>query len=582
MNYFIFDNIIYNKPHNNNYGREIKQLIGIDSETYIDGTPFLFCTSDGHSFTLKDIPEIFFTRRYIDRHFAVYNLKFDSGSILYGLSIQALNILRQYGEVEIKDVKYSYIPHKRLRITKNNHGVTFWNIAQFFKTSLENASALYLNKHKKEIGTKSFTRKYVTKHLPEIKKYCVQDAVLTAELYDYFLLGLKKLKIVPTALYSTASLSYQYFRQRIKIPDVWNIWCHHKYLLKLACYSYTGGKFEMISRGKFDGYNYDLNSAYPYEMSQLKSLDNARLVCRPVYMAGADYGFMKVCINNSDGMFLPCTIRPNGYNIYPAGVYYCTITKQEYDYLMELKIDVKIYSAFWIFCRSQYKPLYNTVTDLYKMKSEYKNIDKQKYSLCKILLNSYYGKMCQLVKKSDGEMLAGNCWQPIFASIITANIRIKICKMQNEYKKHIYAVHTDSILTDTPLPDKILSDNMGQWQLAGKGKGVVVACGIYQIGDKYALRGFKTTDPRDLMTILYDNDIQEGAILEQLNVKSWTESVFRNKKQLTNVFIYENKILDYNQDIKRNWPNRVNGKWLLHNRQDSLPLLVVQRKNPFN
>jgi len=574
MKSFIFENIKYFRPRHNRAGNNIAQVIGLDTETTPEGKPFIFCTSCGESFTLKDIPYIFFTRKYRDVHFGIYNLKFDSGSILYGLPFSNLNELRIEGQTVHNGYKYNYIPHKRLRISARGHGVTFWNIAQFYNCSLEKAASKYLNEHKDDIETKTFTAEYIKINLDKIKKYCIQDAVLTARLYDYLVNGLKDLALVPTALYSTASLSYQYFRKNSKIEDVWDLWCKHPYYLKLACWSYTGGKFEIYKRGKFTGYNYDINSAYPYEMSKLKSLVGVRLRCKPIYQETADYGFLKVWINNKEGFYLPCAIKAKGLNIYPAGSFYCTITKSEYEYIISLGIDVKIISACWLWTQTEHRPYEKIVNGLYERKTHYKDIDRRQYMLTKIMLNGFYGKCCQLIQKNNGDLMAGNCWNPIYASIITANTRVRLCEICNERPKDIIAVHTDSIILKTAFPQNLIGEKLGQWSLAGHGEGVMVACGVYQLESKTALRGFLLDKYTDLKNILKQAGDAGNIELDSLSVKSWIECVFRNKRHLTNRFIYEKKQLDLNQDLKRNWFEHTTGNKLLNESQESYPLLV--------
>jgi len=576
MNCFTFSNLIYYKPHHENKGREILKVIGIDSETYIDGKPFMFCTSLKDCFTLKDIPEIFFTREYRDCHFVVYNLKFDSGSILYNLPIEFLNELRVNGSIIYRDVRYQYIAHKRLRITRNNHGVTFWNVAQFYKCSLQKASEKYLHKHKKELETKSFTREYVKNHFERIKEYCIQDSVLTAELYYYLLEGLKTINVIPTALYSTASLSYQYFRKNTKIEDVWELWCKHRYLLKLASWSYSGGKFEIYKRGKTYGYMYDINSAYPFEMSKLKSIENAKLKCTSKYLKDYDYGFMTCYIDNTVSIDTPVAIRHGYLNIYPAGKYYASITKQEYEYLISNGVNITIKSAFWIKCKREHYPYKNIVHDLFSKKNYYKGKDYRLYNLYKIMLNSFYGKMAQTIAKPDGTIIAGNCWNPIYASIITANTRIRLCELSNKYHKHLVSVHTDSIILEKELPKNMLSDDLGAWQHVKSGDVYNVACGVYQIADKSAFRGFVLDKGIDLKSVLSRAKENTSVMLKSLEVKSWIECAFRNKRHLTNRFITEEKELNFNQDRKRHWPKDVTGQDLLTTLQKSTPLITMQ------
>lgn len=580
MKVFTFDNIKYSRPRNANYGRAINEIIGLDSETLVNGRPFLFCTSSGDNFTLQDIPGIFFTRKYRGVHFGVYNLKFDSGSILYSLPSQVLDELRTQGTVKYKGYTYSYIPHKRLRISYGKNGVTFWNIAQFFNMSLDNAATKYLGESKLVISTKKFTPAYIRQNRAKIIKYCVRDSVLVSKLYEYMLQGLKSLDIVPTALYSTASLAYQYFRKNTKISDVWEIWKRRRGCLKLACESYSGGKFEIYKRGIFDGVSYDINSAYPYEISRLYTLDKCKILFSKEYHASADYGFIRVYIDNSKGYYLPCSVKYGLLNVYPAGQYYTTVTKSELEYLHELEIPTVIISAFWIYTKDRVRPYEKTISELYAMKTKYKDTDARLYRLAKIMQNSFYGKMAQLIKHNDGTLSAGSCWNPVHASAVTANVRIRICRICNDNHGKILAVHTDSVVSTRPLSGVRLSKDLGDWDKISEGRGVIVSCGIYQIDTHIASRGFMLEKGRDLFYYLKKMGSASTVSIKQLSVKSWIECNIRKKPTLTNRFIYERKILDVNSEKKRLWPGLTNGNKLLSTLQNSAPKILIQDFKP--
>ena len=571
---FIFSRIEYKHPNNDNYGRPIHELIGFDSETYITGRPFLFCTSTGDCFKLSAIPNIFFTRKYRDCHFGVYNLKFDSGSILYNVPTKILNRIRQRGEAIHDGIKYRYIPHKYLRITKNGHGVTFWNVAQYFRCSLETAATKYLGKHKAELKTKSFTPANVKPIYDKIKSYCIQDAKLTAELYTYFKLGIEKIGFTPSALYSTASLSYQYFRLNSTICDVWEIWKHRKTLLMLACEAYAGGKFEIYKRGTSEMYEYDISSAYPYEISKLKSLDDAKLIFKPIYIPEADYGFLRVYIDNTALKMLPVAIKQKQLNIYPVGTYYATITKSMYEYMLSINIPIKIIAGFWVICKTKPLPYYDAINRLYELKEMAKGKDERQYRLCKILANGFYGKMAQLIPLHTGIIKAGNCWNPIHAATITANTRIKVCDISNRYPKNILAVHTDSVILNRPLPKKELGTGLGTYGFEIKGPGVLVSCGIYQIGDKTAFRGFRVPPDKSLKHYLELMQNKSTIKIPQLSVLSWVECAARNKRHLTNRFITEDKIFDVNRETKRIWNSKTTANKLLTTLENSAPPLL--------
>jgi hypothetical protein len=179
-----------------------------------------------------------------------------------------------------------------------------------------------------------------------------------------------------------------------------------------------------------------------------------------------------------------------------------------------------------------------------KFKRENKKLD---YHTIKIFLNSRYGKMVQLIDKKE-YWLAGSSWNPIYASVITANCRVRISEMQQKYKS-VIAVHTDSIISTEKLPfeDK---GNLGDMLFEIEGEGVVLGSGIYQIGSKSKFRGFNSK--KKLLDILPDKGKELHIEVER--PYSWREVAHRNM-DLTMINRFSNipRDMNLNFDIKRIW-----------------------------
>jgi hypothetical protein len=446
--------------------------------------------------------------------------------------------------------------------------------------SLDKAAGKYLGEHKSDIETKDFTRGYVNKNRAEIESYCQRDAELVSKLYRYLVDGLTDIDLVPSNLYSVASLSLQYFKNTTGLVTVWRFWKRYRDLLRYACESYSGGKFEVYRRGVFDGVTYDINSAYPYQIANLIDITNARVVYDKRYRRDATYGFLRVYINNDKARHVSASIKIGLLNIYPSGVYHNTITKEEYEYLKSIKVKVKIISAYWLYVRTPRRRFKKTVEYLYHAKQEYKGKDKRMYMIMKTLLNAFYGKLAQLIQTESGDLRAGLAWNPIYASIITANTRIELSRICEEYTGHVHAVHTDSIITDKELSKEYLGSKLGQWTKETEGKGIVIACGLYQHADKVAYRGFKMCPCLNWFDILEYMKKKNKINLPQREVLSWVEANFRGDDNRTNVFGETEKIIDLNCDQKRIWFEKVNARDLLNGNYESMSRVVTNFDKP--
>jgi len=535
---------------------------------------------------------------------------------------EALDVLRRLGEVRYSGLTYYYIPHKHLRIESGpQQWVKFWDVAQYYHSSLDAAAERYMGENKIDIETKTFTPEYVNKNWDRIAEYCVKDAVLTKKLTDRIIEKLTDFEISTPSLYSCASITAQYFSRNTEIPDVFQLWNGYPDMMAMACDAYAGGKFEITARGPFDhAYEYDLASAYPYEMSNLKDVSTAKVVRDTSYFhSDADYGFCRVRIESESDIenpdHLPCGLVDGSQRFYPSGVFYTTITKNEVEYISQLpntKIDVL--AGTYLYCETNRYPFRHIIKKLYEFKDIYKRGDQTLYLLVKILMNSYYGKGCQVIPelnlktheeyslqendyldvyywlnsgKGQGKNFKpGQHFNPIYAAVITANTRIKVTAMQNLLKRSCLAVHTDSIITTEPIPDTLLSPGLGGWAFEVDGPGLIVACGQYQIG---SISKFKGVVPRkaDNWTRLLKNHITPGKPAPskipypQTLVESWIEATGKNHRDQINVFRPDKKIIDLNVDTKRNWDEPTNAEILLKTLQYSKPNTIFEEAEPF-
>jgi len=542
------------------------ETIGLDSEAYVTGEPFIFCFSDGRSCISKDILSTLFSRVYEGYRFVVWNLKYEQGALFYYLPpAEVLAELRKYGRCDYEGYKISIIENKEVKISFGHHTRYIYDVFPYYASSLQVASNRYLDESKIE-STKKFTPRYVNNHLLEIKKYCVQDALLTKKLADLFIKNLHELKLYPKKLISTGYISGQHF-STIHNPNVRRLYSEYPEVVKFAYDSYSGGMFQVFKRGKGKFWQYDINSAYPYEITKLKTLQGCELI-NSREVISADFGFLD-CDMLISSRYSPVTVKINNLNIYPQGVIRRVITKLEYDYLISRGNEVEIRDGWYIRCRDEY-PYKTEIERLYKLKAEYKGINEMQYMLVKILLNSLYGKFLQITEvwdpKKQKHFRAGMMFNPVYASYITAGTRVALCEAMDAAPDSICAAHTDSIISNKPLRLSI-GAGLGDWGFVDKGKGFIVGSGIYSIGKKVHFRGF-------------DRDINLNELIKEAHslkipitktmARSWRYALFTHGN--INLFEDDTKILDLNFDIKRMWGS----KFDRYSLQESEPIILLK------
>jgi hypothetical protein len=531
-------------------------VIGFDTEAYKNGRCFMVATSEGEYFEYKLFPYCLFTRKYLNQTFVTYNLSYDEGAIIQFLPREKKEELRNVQKIHYKNMTIKYIPKKFLRITINGrNSITFFDMLNFYRnagvggrSSLDAVSEKILGKKKLEIETKDFSVQYVKKNWHKIGKYCVRDAELVCQLGETIIKEFEQFGVYPRALYSTAYITYQYFYKVCDYVTVKRFWDDHRKLLDYALLGFNGGKFEITRKGVDYYYEYDIVSAYPYEFANLIDITHARVMYSQKYQKDATYGFLYCAMDIPYNICSPVSWSWGYTKIYPVGKFSRVITKNEYDYLVKYKATVIIINAIWLFCDTDKKPYYDRMLELFEWKKQYKvSGDKMRYHTVKILMNAIYGKQAQKIKTPEG-WETSTCWNPIYAAIITANVRIRVSEMQQN-NKCIVGVHTDSLISTKKL-DLQLGKELGEWDFEIEGKGVVLGCGIYQINDKNKFRGFN--HHKKWLSML-DVNKPELSITSKRPL-SWREVVFHGwDDDQINRFTDITKKVTVNFDKKRLW-----------------------------
>lgn len=524
------------------------QVLGIDTEAYRTGKCFMVATSLGDVFSIKDFPACLFTRSYRGKKFVAYNLKYDSGAFLQHLSPTALKTLWKTTRCEYGGYRYRAIANKCLTIRKGHNTVTFYDAYNFYKMPLEAAAETYLGEHKLYEDVTRYTPQYVRYHYDDIGRYCIQDAILVARLMDVIIKRFERIGVYPQKLYSTAYVSYQYFRSTCPYVTVKKYWDKHREVLDYAMQGYNGGKFEVTEKGTGYYYEYDIVSAYPAEISNLVDISWARVVESSAYRKGAVYGFIKCHLKIPYGVFSPTVVPRGAVNTFPIGEYERVITKAEYEYLTAAGADIKIIKGYWLHIDNRQYPYRRQIKRLVALKQLYKANDEDLYyHTVKILMNSLYGKFVQLIASGD-HYRASTCWNPIYGAVITAACRVKVTAEQQAHDS-IIAVHTDSLISKEPLV--IAPGNeLGEFAYEGEGEGMILGSGIYQVGDKVAFRGFHTK--LRLEELLRYNSAK--APVSVLRPFTWREVAFHGwDKKLINYFDDRERKITVNFDSKRLW-----------------------------
>lgn len=570
--------------------KQIKHL-SYDTET-VNGQCVLLVNSKGESVYVEDFADIihFMCRDKYRSHIGFfYNLKYDFQAILKWLEPEHWEAIHQKGRtiVSFYDPKrrreifleITYIPRKFLKFKikgKTTLSWKFYDIAQYYgKMKLDNAGKKYLGIGKVDISAK-FDIKNVTHEYckdPEFVGYALQDALITDRLASLFISACTKMGLSGGNFSSPASLSSDYFQQKISIPTI-NTFLKRRSTYELLRYPWnciSGAFISVFQRGYFDSvFVYDINSSYPTRIAKLPDLTKGKFYMDTGHPCN-DYhsGWMHVRVNidvDDMGAYHPCIPmkRRNASNYYPIGRMETWITLSEYKYFSRYHDIEVIDGLYWTPTILRY-PFAEEIPRLYKLRKE--TDDVMINAFLKIVLNGLFGKFLQKIPDQDPDSetykmwKAGNLFNPFYASYILADSRIAVHQLLMQIPNdEIVACFTDSVICKKEL-DITTSGDLGDWGFEKSGDAVVLGCGIYTVREsngkvKTKLRGFNNSRI-DLFRVIEEQPDDNTLTVDSLLNISPSTALIQKRYDEMNLLINTPKTININFDTKRCWQ----GKW---------------------
>jgi len=555
---------VYTKrPQNRNPACSKLRLIhALDTETR-HGDIFLVADSDGEwldDISPETVIKFLFRKKYQNTWNFFYNLGYDAEVILklLGNELFKYKYTRRL-KFSFENYSIEYYPNKVLKIKKGHHSVSFYDIAQFYHTSLSDAyekNIGELSKEYLEIKSKraEFSKWFYNHNKKKIRNYCVTDCVLTKELSE------KWIKLFHSAFlfYPAKWPSSGYLAEKVLInhgiffPKFDSI----PYTIQdIAWRSYFGGRFEMIKRG-FIGkaFLYDINSAYPYAIANLPDLDNGKWIKQKSIHKDAKLGFFKILANIPDEKYIPpFAFRANHSIIFPSGKFitYCTLAE-----LQACKDNslYRILEGYQFIPNSDIYPYREFIENLYKTRLKLKKSGNPLAQPIKIILNSIYGKTGQKVNR-----IMGNLFNPVIFSYITGFARAQLYSFveQNNLEKDVVAFATDSVCVTKKL--NMNSTKLGEFSFDGMGKDVYyLQNGFYRFNGMWKQRGLGKLGSKEIEHLeTYERD---GKLFYKFNVlrnSRLRSSIIQNKIQDIGKIRPITREVNLNADRKRLWLGKI-------------------------
>lgn len=618
---------------------------GFDTETILGYSSMIASSKEFKNIKkFDDIIDFLFQEQYRKKIFMLWNLRFDSQALLKFLFIENYDDWHDIGKkiqtfegYKYKDkYKISYIPNKLLKFSiGNQHVVKMYDIAQFYEwEKLDDMSKMYLNTRKQdkagwvdmcirytedEISINEL-KSYYKLHNEKIGLYCQDDALKTKELTKYMEKSFLSFGYPFDNPLSSAKLAEEYELRNFQYPRITDAMNKtHEFVRQ----SFHGGIFESKIRGFIDEefHEYDINSAYPYELSKLEHLGNGKLwrVKEPTKKAN-----MAWYICDFDCKFIPFKKDiPYYYNLIldlfegkkeiqipmsKTSSFYCNgmrrqiITDIEYNFLLKYGFKVSCLGGVeWYKEKDEYEKPFEWMIEAYKLRRDIKSKNKNdiRQKTLKKMYNSTYGKTAQ---QKHGYSKMTNF---LYSSQTTAGCRVNMAEkcIQSEPKIHdaminhpeklldmdfikknsnVIEIATDGIYTLNDLNIKN-STELGEYEHQVYSKGLFLGSGMKQLfynNKDYTtnIRGISNDRNFDLLQLLKDNKRKDNIVIWKTRPIHLNECLMQiNKRSLhdLNQFQKVGRTLSVNTDKKHTWSKEYkNFKDLLKHRSYGMSFTV--------
>jgi len=299
---------------------------------------------------------------------------------------------------------------------------------------------------------------------------------------------------------------------------------------------------------------YDINSAYPYAITQIPDLSKGKWIKRKLIHKTAKLGFFRIRAKIPDCKYIPpFPFRTKHDIIFPSGEFetYCTLAELQ---ACESKTFYRILESYQFITNSDIYPYRDFIQNLYQKRMELKEQNNPLQLPIKIILNSIYGKTGQCVNHK-----IGNLFNPVIFAFITGFCRAQLYDFvrKNDIERDVVFFATDSICTRKKLD--VNSSKLGDFSCDNEADDVfALQNGFYRFNVKWKQRGLGKLNGKEIEQL--DTFEKNGRLYYSFVVNRnnrLRSSIIQNKIGDIGKIKPETREFNLNADRKRFWLGRI-------------------------
>jgi len=397
-----------------------------------------------------------------------------------------LTILHENGTVRWRGYTITHIPHKSLSISYTysdgeKKTRTVWDSFSYFQMSFVKTLREWHIGTNEEVdiiaAMKDKRSEFDDEKDDDVAFYCLMECRLGAQLFEKVLENTRKIGLnlmrydgagsVAHAMLKKHNIAQYMIQKTNRLPD------------EVILSGYQGGRFDLTAFGHVGcAYEFDINSAYPYQALHLPCLSCGVWEYRKSYDERESWAIWFVSWDlDKSALWSPLPYRfsghGEGYLRNGSGWYWANEVREA---IKLYPASIQVHEGYTLRRDCEHQP-FKYIEEYYRYRNELKGKGDLAEKMIKLGLNSLYGKLAQNVGRFR-TIPKTQCYT--WAGIITSNTRAMLLSLIRDDPDDALLVATDAVFKRSDFTDDRIGEGLGQWKPESMPWLFILTNGFYQ------------------------------------------------------------------------------------------------------